>query len=375
MVSTLNLIPARKAPAKAPRRAVQAERRFRRFCRVVCRYTGVMNKRPIDRKRESAGMMEIEDPFDQTGITQLLVIGGQLHALKENSIYQVNLADDVDPKRTNINVPNSYQRVLDIGSGSPLVQRTLLTAHALLNKEHLSKGFDADKALSLAFSALADVAAMHEIVSAFEADQNGAVQGVRNAGHGLPIPTIGNVLARFKSFVQKADHAFQSLQQIMRLLYGNEKAKSFETLAEHVCHKYGADDPFCKLMSEALPFWKRVRAARNNVEHTIPKQEVIVKDFHLTDAVTIEVPTVEVIHPKHPTPPTNLLDFMVDTLEQLSLVFELMLASACHREAALAGGVPIGVMELSEKQKGRHRPRFAYAAYLGDCWIPLAAKA
>lgn len=332
-----------------------------------------MKKRPIDRKRDSAGMIEIDDPADPTGITGLIVINGTLHALKENSIYEIKMGDDIDPKRTNPDIPTTYQRVLNLGSKFPLVQRTLLAGQVLFNKNYLPKELNTDKAMTLAFSALKDIAAMLEIASELEANQAEAVQTAHKAKHGFPVPAVGNVAARFKSFIQKADHALQSLLAIMRLFYGREKAKNFEILAEYACHTYGADDPFCNLMNAILPFLKHVRAARNCAEHENPNQRALTKDFHLTEAGTLEAPSVEVVHPKTPAPELPLLAFMTETIEQLGLVFELMVAHACHKHIVQPSPFMIGVLELPDEQRvGQHQARFCYGVYQGDRVVPFS---
>src|SRR5262249_48672961 len=61
-----------------------------------------MTKRPIDRKRDAGGAMEIGVPDDQSAITAIFPIGDDLYVVKERGIYEVKLADRIDPNRTNI---------------------------------------------------------------------------------------------------------------------------------------------------------------------------------------------------------------------------------------------------------------------------------
>lgn len=112
--------------------------------------------------------MEIGTPDDQSAITAIFPIGDDLYAVKERGIYEVRLADRIDPNRTNIAMPNTQQRVLNYGSDAPVVGRTLLTAKELFNP-------NAQK------------------------------------GGGVALPAVGNIAARCNDFVQKADHSLQSL--------------------------------------------------------------------------------------------------------------------------------------------------------------------
>jgi len=89
-------------------------------------------KRPIDSLRDSAMSMEIGPSGGR--ITEMVEIGERLHTVKTDSIYRIMLADEIDPGRTNINVPNSQQKVLDYGSDSPFVAKTLLTAKRYLRR-------------------------------------------------------------------------------------------------------------------------------------------------------------------------------------------------------------------------------------------------
>ena len=54
-----------------------------------------------------------------------------LYVVKERAIYAIQLADQVDPERTNVFVPNTQQRLLSIGSHDPKVARIFLTAYTM----------------------------------------------------------------------------------------------------------------------------------------------------------------------------------------------------------------------------------------------------
>ncbi|WP_144441538.1 hypothetical protein [Bradyrhizobium sp. CCGE-LA001] len=82
-------------------------------------------------------------------------IGERLHTVKTDSIYRILLADEIDPDRTNINVPNSQQKVLDYGSDSPLVAKTLLTGKQLFEKGFLGPNFESTKVIELSFDSQA----------------------------------------------------------------------------------------------------------------------------------------------------------------------------------------------------------------------------
>src|SRR5712664_623151 len=106
-------------------------------------------KRPIDALRDSAGSMDIGTEAEGA-ITDLISTPQALYIVKERSVYAVQTADQIDPGRTNPVIPNTQQRVLAIGSKSPIVVRTLLTGHTLFKKTMLGKDFDEHSAIGLA---------------------------------------------------------------------------------------------------------------------------------------------------------------------------------------------------------------------------------
>lgn len=165
------------------------------------------NKRPIDRIRDSALSMSVGAPDDLSAITAMIPLEDVLHIVKEKSIYACKLADTIDPGRTNPHIPNVQQKVLALGSDSPRVGKTLLTARELFHEHFLPDSFDCKASLALAFSALKDLAAMSAMADRFEAAQSASqLEDRRRQDRSVVLPTVGDVSDVAKSFLQKADH-------------------------------------------------------------------------------------------------------------------------------------------------------------------------
>src|SRR5712671_6130365 len=124
-----------------------------------------MNDRPIDKVRNSGLSMTL--PADTGGITHMGEINGALHIIGGSAIYRVQLADDIDSKRTNIAIPNTHQKVLPYGTEFPYVRQTLMTARRLFTNNLLGPAFDYKTGINLSFEALQDLAAMHDIRNDF----------------------------------------------------------------------------------------------------------------------------------------------------------------------------------------------------------------
>jgi hypothetical protein len=162
-------------------------------------------KRPIDLQREGGAFMNVGSPDDSSPITGMIVIGKKMHVIKATSIYEVRLADDIDPGRTNPSVPNTQQKVLSIGSDAEVVGRILLTANALFKKNYLPN-IDCVEALRLSFEALKDVVAMAEINETLNQDEQDSIANLRDnrkADGSVLLPSIKNLSQRCGEFVQK----------------------------------------------------------------------------------------------------------------------------------------------------------------------------
>ncbi|MCR6732599.1 MAG: hypothetical protein NVV83_00135 [Afipia sp.] len=331
------------------------------------------DKRPIDRIRESAMSMSVGTPDDQTPITEMIGLGGILYIIKEGGVYATQLADKIDPQRTNASVPNVQQRILSIGSSSELVGKTLLTARELLNPTFLPAGFDKEAGLTLALSALKDLAAMQDMaVNIEEAQKKAEVQDYRQRDRSVLLPSVGDITAQTKAFAQKADHVLQSLLGIAKLLYGEKAGKrGFRSLAELVAQQYGVDDDFSKFMQQALPVLQFVRNVRNCVEHPKPDQYVVASDFTLSPALELVPPTIEVVHPKTLQPRIQASVFMRDVTAQLAGIFEVMLAFLSGKNAQPFAGFPIGIIVLLPEQRRSPHVRYSYGTIMGDQISPI----
>jgi hypothetical protein len=91
--------------------------------------------------------MQIGGPADGA-ISVMIDMGMTLYVVKEHAIYAVQLADQVDPGRTNVAVPNTQQRLLSIGTHDPAFARIFLTAYTMFKSMHLGASFPEGEAWS-----------------------------------------------------------------------------------------------------------------------------------------------------------------------------------------------------------------------------------
>jgi hypothetical protein len=332
-----------------------------------------MANRSIDKVRNSGGTMTL--PPDTGGITGMGEINGSLHMLGENSIYRVQLADEIDPQRTNIAIPNTHQKVLSYGTEFPYVRQTLVTARRLFSNNALGATFDYKTGINTSFEALQDLAAMHDIRTALNDRLDTSAEDVKNLAvqqRSMTVPSMGDVRGETKAFLQKADHVAVALFNIVKLFYCDEIGKGmFGGLHDLICKNFGDDDPFPQFLKAALPFLKFVRNARNAVEHPDQTKSVKVADIALLPSGELNPPTVEVIHAETPQPPVPLLALMEHIADQLATAFEVMLAQLCNANVQPFAGMPLGVVEYTEDHQKAFKCRYGYATRMGDQIVPF----
>jgi hypothetical protein len=122
--------------------------------------------------RDAAGQFQLNNPGDGTPIKEMFTLGDALLLITEKCTYRMQVADQIDPERTNPALPhNVTQKIFDHGAGSEVLCNTLLLAKVMFRKEMLT--IDVNRATQLAFEAFGELVAMDDAMWAFkEAEQD-----------------------------------------------------------------------------------------------------------------------------------------------------------------------------------------------------------
>ncbi|ODU06280.1 MAG: hypothetical protein ABS89_00180 [Thiobacillus sp. SCN 63-1177] len=292
-----------------------------------------MNEKTIDKIRNAGGRMVIGTPDDQSNVTTLMPLGNILYAVKEKGIYAIKLADDIDPARTNPAIPHVQQRIVALGSDSPLVGQTLLTAKELFSDKILPNWFDCTQAILCSLEALKDLAAVCELKDSFTNAETKEIAGLdsQSASKGsLILPAIGDVDARCKTFFQKADHASRSLLDIVKLFYKKlHGIRGMADLIQYAKKQYGEGDSLVMYLESIAPTLRYVRDTRNCLEHpNPPAMQANISDFSLRPDGIIARPSIEVIAGREHYPAADISAVMTELSQTLPQIFEGALAYA-----------------------------------------------
>lgn len=328
------------------------------------------SQRPIDVLRNSAKTGRIGGDGDDSAITEMIPIGDKLYFVKERGIYAMQLADQIDPQRTNADIPDTQQKILPIGSNDPLVARTLLTAHTLFNQTLMGASFDRQKGLMLALEVLKNIAALSDMRSSLEAAEAAARASYepQTPQRGtLRLPSIGDAKSRCDAFAQKAGHVVDALEEMAKLFYGREIAsKWIDSLSRIAVERYGPDSPFAEYMRVVGPFLLLVRELRNMIEHPKPDKRITVNDFHLVPSGEIALPSVKIVRPGQETATATITLLMKQWTDDLVSVTEVLLAHLCGAHVQPFAGFPVQVVELPSEQRSHKHQRFYFGHFDGQ---------
>lgn len=315
--------------------------------------------RLIDRIRNSALSMKIGGDGDGP-IGTVINMQHSLYSIHEHAIYAMQLADQIDPQRTNAAVPNTQQKILPLGAKDPEVARTYLTAYALFKSMHLGPLFDEKKAIQLAFEFLSIIAAMLDMQRSLDAATTAAVaefESLPAKDRSLRLPALGDASHRCNALTQKIGHAVDTLEEIARLFYPGEITNKWvDSLTALLAQKHGEDAPVTRAMRERGPVLLWLRKLRNMVEHPKDGDRIAVHDFKLLPSMDLLIPSVEIQRPGEVPATGSLLSLMdqvrnalVDEAEHL---FGLLVAVNVQQYSKFK----VCLIELPEDRRPKWNP-------------------
>jgi len=327
-------------------------------------------KRPIDRKRESSGHADIGSAEDGA-IIEMKNIGGRLLIIKERSIYEMVMADTIDPKRTNINLPTTIHKlIIDKGAESEIVSRTLLTAMTLFRPEYISNTVDCPKLIGLTIDLLSEISILEKEINEYQLAEKTAsdeYEERRIQKVSYKLPSVVSLESKCKTIFQKADHIEQTLMDIIVKFYPNfglTKQSHFPNFHEKLHEKYGEADPFVQFIEGTVYFMQVIRELRNGFDHRLEHTKVF--DFELQADGSIIAPTIELKHKKIKLERTSLSDFLEITTKNILDIIELTFVYLAGKNGR-TGGMPYQVRQIPDDKRRNKFIKYCF-------WIPIGIE-
>ncbi len=329
-----------------------------------------MDKRAIDKIRDSGGGAEI-GTIEDGAIIELFEINGRLIVIKERSIYEMINADDVDPERTNINLPNNIHRlIIKKGTESEVVSRTLLTAKTILKSEYIKENINCEVVLSLIIDILSEISILETDIDNLQIEEkNSSLEYEKRIAErkSFQLPTIVNLESRCKTIFQKTDHIEQILMEIITNFYSDQgltKQSHFPRFHEVIKSKYGEKDRFTDFIGNTVYFMRIIRELRNGLDHRLATTKVA--DFELQKNGDIHTPTIEMTFKDVKLNKMSLNEFLAMTLSNLILITEMTLVFLAEKNVKTTG-MPYQIREIPEEKRKNKFVRFCF-------WMPVGTE-
>lgn len=326
------------------------------------------DKRPIDIKRSSGGQAEIGSEADGA-IMEMYNLGGRILVIKEKSIYELRMADDIDPDRKNPNLPPSTQKlILPLGTTSEMFSRTFLTARRLFKPEYFSLPFNLTVALSLALEVIQELSVLDEEITDYLAAEKKASdyyeeRKSKNLDHA--IPSVTDIKTRCKTIFQKVDHVLQAQMEIIRMFFPEfSKQSYYGKFLEFIEEKHNDKIEFIDFLKRIVPFIELTRNIRNCLDHR--RTETEIKDFELQGNLDILTPTIEIEYLTSKLERTSLASFLPTVKENLVTINENLLAHLCSIALNPDRYMPNRVLIIPEEKRINKFIKFAYWSALGE---------
>jgi len=126
-----------------------------------------MKKSNTDQKRDSAGKIDI-GTIEDGAIVEMIALEERTLVIKEKSIYEFILADQIDPERNSPMIPcNIQSKIIDQGSDSEIVSKIFLTAKTLFKSEYLGKNINTNKLLELSLEILQEIISLEKEIKEY----------------------------------------------------------------------------------------------------------------------------------------------------------------------------------------------------------------
>lgn len=339
---------------------------------LVAPMSNEREKRHIDKVRDSALSMQVGDDNDGSVTGMVNVANSDLYIIKKNAIFRVFLADDIDPERKNINIPNGHQRIASQGSESEIVARSFLTANVLFNSNQFDGAADVKKIMDLSMAVMKDLLAAQSIESEIARERNNALAEFKQPKQrSVALPSVEGLSERFKTFVQRIEHATQAIYRFSQQFYDHTD-RMWNGFESEIRKKYGEADEFSQFAGSIRPFMVFVRNLRNSIEHPKASQCVIIKDFAITPDGTLTSPTVQLVHPTSPQPEMNVHEFLPQVNSQVLDVFEALMVHVASKHIKPSGAFEKAVGLLAPDQlRPNSKVRASYFIWINDGWNKL----
>lgn len=324
--------------------------------------------RPIDRIRSSGGSFTVGEPGEI--IQAMISTRDRLFSVTKEAIYAVQMADQIDPGRTNIALPRTvHQKVLAYGGDSDFVAGTFMTGAELFNMTYLGASFPTNEAKLLSLELATRLAVLQDTLNALVENEKRVVASLDKppGGSSYQVPGTPDLRTKVETFAAAADRIQEIVFALAHLFYPKPKGQ-LDTRA-HLLAAVEKATPgrgdFHLAMKNIVSLLHEVREHRNASVHPDGPKALLLRDFHLMPSGQLSAPLMEIRHKQFALAEMPVAYYMADRIQHLTEASEAIIAWLCVENIALQTG-PMFEHHVARLPKGERRSgsRYVYNTVL-----------
>ena len=321
-------------------------------------------KRPIDQIRDSAISMEI-GVGESSGALEMITVDESLYVVRATDIYTMILADQIDPQRTNAQVPNAQQKVCDYGANDQIVGATLLTAKRLIQSVYQAN-LNHSQAMQLVFNCTQELIGLRSIAEKLNSEINNAINILDTNRAKFVVPHTNNLVSDLRTYFEKTKQLFNQWFELIKMFFPVVSNGQPTKLLEHLEITFPGAHPFKAYLKHSLEDFEYLSNSRNAVVH--PKagiQELQVFDYTLKPDHTLMKPVFGLLYPNIEYKIWDVASFVSEMTLALTEYSEHLIAmAACYSPLAKdIGGFPKSLSILPPERQ-RYHVRYTYTIML-----------
>ncbi len=315
-------------------------------------------KQKIDILRDGAITFRVGGD-DSSQAQEFLSTGNCLYVIKDDGVYKMQLADDIDPNRINPLIPNLNKQILDVGYENEIVAKILLTAKYLHDEKNATVRLFVSNLFEECIVLTQNVLELDRMIRDLSGDIS-QKESKRNEKLGMSIlPSIPDLKMKLHNILVRADKVKDNLLMVCRLQFLPEKDSKpkLEELRVAVERTMSQKPQLIEVWDEMSKFFDLIRNARNASEHG-DRHKIILSDFSMWPDGKVYPPLVELQSPDTPIGTLPLVEFIQFIRGAIIEHAELILVYV--RYGVLLQSNPFGewVSEFSEDERRNKFVRF-----------------
>ncbi len=259
--------------------------------------------------------MYVGDDVDSSPIKDFLSTENALYTIKEKGVYKIQLADDIDPERTNPKIPNLSQKVLPAGHDNEVVARILLTTKCLFDENNATVSPFVGALFEQSIDLTRHVLELYEMVSDLREaiiQKEKAFEEHEHKPNAFSLPSVPDLDKDLHNTLVKADKVKDSILSLYRLHFLPE-AKKKPLLDEYdtaIQDRLSSESDILAGWGETKKVLSLIRNIRNASEHRRDENQLKVKDFEMQSDGSVNPPILAIEHKDTPIEPVRVVDFL-----------------------------------------------------------------